>query len=398
MKNRWFVTLAMITLFVSSFPFAMGWLPIGAFIPRFAFLVYALFAYPFVLQSRQFVFLCLYFLYIYVASIFVGVRLEIAGFFANFMEMGIPIVAMTVLHRQNISRNYESIGYFSLSTTFITIIASLYVLTFLFPDAIRAIVGMVANGESVTSLFRMGVADYSTAAMVMAMPCVLVGLYKNTRSIRKRNLCIVGIGISFLFMYLAAVTTTFYITILLFCGALFVNHTKSVNKNLRTIVPTFVLLFVFLTPILLNFLSGVDNENISSRTSMIIDYQESGIYDDNDLGTRVQYYRLSLNSFLEHPIFGRANALVGGHAYILDCLGRYGILGTLLHVLLILFQCKISYSIVPNELKINYVLMALGLLALAFSKNLSGIGYWTFLFLYYPCILYLGKSRERNVG
>ena len=188
MKHRSYIYIAVIALFVSSFPLALGWFPFGSYVPRFVFMVFSLLMFPYVLGTRPFVFLCLYYIYLLVANFAVGKPVDFVGFSANFMEMAIPIITMTILIKLNRTKDFEMMGAFSMIMTFATILTSLYVLTYIDPTAIRALVGMMAIGDPITPYLRMGVADYSTAAMVMAMPCVMIALYKNTHNRSNRLL------------------------------------------------------------------------------------------------------------------------------------------------------------------------------------------------------------------
>lgn len=398
-KKNTFIYIAIITLLVSAFSFGLGWLQLGEFLPRLLFVIYALLIYPYIIQSRPFFYLFFYYFYIAFAHILAGVPMDFVGLIANFMEMGIPIIIMNILIRENNDKNYEIMGGVSLGMTFVTIIASLIVITYVDPYAIRNVVALVVGGESALPYFRMGVADYSMAAMVMAIPCILIGIYKHNHNKKTRMFCVLGSIIAVSFMYKASVTTTFLICLFLAISAILVNDKKTVKKNITTFIPLFIVIVLVGFPLLLDLLSNVVNEDIASRSAMLNEFQSSGTYDeDEDLGARIRLYGLSLTAFIRHPLFGNAAALVGHHAYVLDILGLYGLLGTILHFSFVISQCKMCYKIVPDGLKIYYLLMLLGVLALAFLKNIAGFNYWSFMFLYYPCILFLfGKGREKSI-
>ena len=163
------------------------------------------------------------------------------------------------------------------------------------------------------------------------------------------------------------------------------------NAALVLIIVFLMILIVF--PRVLSFFSSVLNDDVSSRSAMMYDLWSGFSYDESeDLGTRVGLYQLSIRAFIANPIFGNASAIVGGHNYILDRLGLYGIIGTALHFSFVIYQCKLSYRVVPERFKVYYLLILLSVFVLALLKNLSGFDYWTFMFLYYPCIFVWGEK------
>jgi hypothetical protein len=66
-------------------------------------------------------------------------------------------------------------------------------------------------------------------------------------------------------------------------------------------------------------------------------------------------YRLSFTTFLQHPLFGTflsGGGGVGGHSYILDILGRYGLLGATL--LYFMYRKIYYYFVAPFKDKPGY--------------------------------------------
>jgi hypothetical protein len=92
----------------------------------------------------------------------------------------------------------------------------------------------------------------------------------------------------------------------------------------------FVVLQTFISRLLIYLGDLTGSQTISDRLSALAGGQ-SGLEASED--NRIDLYRRSLTTFLKHPIFGTflsGGGGVGGHSFILDNLGHYGILGAVL--------------------------------------------------------------------
>ena len=83
---------------------------------------------------------------------------------------------------------------------------------------------------------------------------------------------------------------------------------------------------------ILNNLSGVFNsEVVSERLQQLSDYSlnEEGYFLEGDLDDRSELYKISLNSFLQSPLTGSSSAKIGGHSFVFDNMGAFGLIGIL---------------------------------------------------------------------
>ena len=107
---------------------------------------------------------------------------------------------------------------------------------------------------------------------------------------------------------------------------------------------------------------------------------------------RVDLYKISWQTFQNYPFFGNVEAPNGGHNYFLDRLAYYGIFGTMPLILFIYYNLKRAYYYIPVETRRIFLICIIGFVLLGFLKNMAGIDYWTYMFLYIPCILKLTEG------
>ena len=74
----------------------------------------------------------------------------------------------------------------------------------------------------------------------------------------------------------------------------------------------------------------VNNDTVAERLSnLAVFFTEGGQYIDGDIESRMNIYNSSIDAFFKSPIVGNSHAQVGGHSYILDSLGKFGLLGAI---------------------------------------------------------------------
>lgn len=115
------------------------------------------------------------------------------------------------------------------------------------------------------------------------------------------------------------------------------------SKQLIALVVVAVLMFTILSSVLSKFLAWlaevIGSETMSLRLKTLA-WGESG-RGDNDTN-RLELYQRSLMTFINNPIFGtflNGGRGIGGHSFVLDMLGQFGLLG----LLLLIFMYRTIY-------------------------------------------------------
>lgn len=112
-----------------------------------------------------------------------------------------------------------------------------------------------------------------------------------------------------------------------------------------------------------DFLSTVvDNSSFSTRfeyIATVLRGEEVSSKLENNAGTRYDLYLMSLEAFLENPLFGHwGNGSLGGHSYILDNAARFGIPGVL--SICIMYYTVYKFFLKPFKHNICYAYMLIG--------------------------------------
>ena len=176
-------------------------------------------------------------------------------------------------------------------------------------------------------------------------------------------------------------------------------------RRFKSFVFLFLIVFVFVlltsSNILLDFLSFLSrlsgNHLIYMKTSSLEDAIKGniGFFESSD---RFELFKLSLNSFLDNPIFGHgayytvSNGIVGCHSSLVDDLARFGVIvGLLVFVSYFRF-----YKVFYVKTKIKYEVFCAAVLYLFFLVTNPVYNYGTMLsfFLIIPLFSYCNDSRK----
>ena len=162
--------------------------------------------------------------------------------------------------------------------------------------------------------------------LVLFTPVVLKDLLA-----KKKLLLIVLLAVMAYCIFRAEYTTAMLLFIVAFALSFIVN---SKNQVFRIFMIIAVVVFAISFESILEWAgSSVFDYSytMGRRLEMISDYNEYGEATD-DMGIRQYLYLLSLNAFLQNPLFGglvSSESKLGGHSEILDYLGHSGLVGIL---------------------------------------------------------------------
>lgn len=390
-----FTKIALATLFVTTFTLFLGWVHIGALIPQALFLVAALVMQPKVFASKTLVLYYIFFLYQFILGFFFCGESNIILWGSNFLSMAIPLAISSVLFTPQFKNDCRGISKYVLSVSFITVLLSIRVLI---TDGsalrITSMANSIGDWDTLYHFWRMGMADYAMAAMMMFMPVVLIYALKYSDARKHKFLLYAGIVTILVFLYLGQVTTTFVLCLLV--TVLSIIDTRNKTFSLLSILLMIVFVITSFTGILDYAVSLTSGSVMNDRFSSVASVASGEDLDEtSDAGLRWLLAMRSLNAFLSHPLLGNVSADIGGHNYFLDLLAKYGIVGCLPFFLLIKNQCKILLSFLSVNAKRFYLIILLFFILYGIVKNLSGTDYWNYLFIYYPAILVWLDSKNK---
>lgn len=393
-----YTKVALITLFVTTFTLFLGWVPIGVLIPQGLFFVVAFSMHPEAFGSKTLVLYYMFFAYQLLFGILGGSSYDVTILGARFLGMVIPLHMSTVLYSRKYQKDSRDISKFVLVTAFVTILLSIRVLI---NDGNALRVASMANStgdwEVLYGYWKQGMASYDMAAMMLFMPVVLIYRLKTNAKGYEKLFLWTGIIITIIFMYLGQVTTTFIlclmVTILSFLNI------KNRSVAILSIGLMLAIIVISFTGIMDWFVSITGEGSMNERFSSVAAVAHGGTLDEeSDAGIRWGMIGKTISSFISSPLFGSSAAVTGGHNYFLDMLAKYGVIGCLPFLLMIKNQFSIIYSCLSAESKRYYLIILIGFITLGVIKNMSGIEYWNYIFIYYPAILIWFDSKKQIKG
>ena len=398
--SKLFLYFSLLILFLTGFPLAQGWLPIGDFRPRVLFLLVALALYPKRFLSKDLIWLYLFFIYQTVAYLLSDTILEPINLLSRLMEYLVPIIIVpTALAIK--SNNYRIVGKYAVVTTILTVLLTLSVVS-LFPDIIRDMVTHSAwDGiDVVRNYWRMGVCSYSFALIMMCIPPILLQRFFLSQRRWEKILYILFCLLITYFVYVAQVTTTFFICLIMLFLVWFTRR-MSMKKTIIWVALLILLGLLSLNvllPLLLK-LFGVETEIGLHLLGMNQFLFEGGTVSNDAYAVdkRAELYEFSINAFIRHPLFGTITERIGGHNFGLDTLARFGLVGSLPLFLFFYNRFRITSSYMSETDKKLYLIIVIGFVALLFTKNVVGIDHWAYLFLYIPCFLRMTNTEKNRI-
>ena len=331
----------------------------------------------------------LFYLYVVIQSIVLGYGLDLITWFANFMDIALPIFLLQAAIKYDNNKTEKSLVRFSLGFIFLTIVLSIIVMA-KDPTALRYRQALVVMGEmsDAHQYSIQGLASYGFAAMVMCMPAVLISIYKSTVYKKIRLYSIVGIVLSLVFMWMGQTTTTLLICICLTFISFFVD--KNTSKGLFVGAAIFIFVVGFLGAPIIDAISPYTEGTAMETKFTNFSSQLHGGAIETEEGSvegRASLTALTLKVFIGNPIFGDSHGYIGGHNYFIDRFALYGIIGVIPFFVMLFYLYRSAIRYLPPNKRGIYQLIFLGFIALGLLKNMSGMDYWLFMFCFYPFIL-----------
>lgn len=380
--NAFFVA-ALLCLFLTSFPFAQGWISHGDFIPRAVFLAFVLLTRPNLFMTKDVFWLGLFFAYMFISG---GVS-SLVKVVAVIMEFLVAIVISNYVFTSKNNEHVRTMAWYAIIVTIIIMVSTSIVDT-MRPGIVREMVRFGYSDElGISKVYtRMGVCGYSFAMISMCMGPVFLHITRIQKHKLFYLICFVLVGY---FVYIAGITTC----LLIFVFMALVYYMNRNGNARRSLLPSILFIGlvayfsgVMIVELLMPLLEGT---TFYGHFAGLLEFygkstMETEIY---EVGDRVDLYKYSLATFTSNPIFGSAMGKIGGHNYFLDRLALFGIIGTAPLFVFLYYRFKAALEFIPSTAHTVYMICIIGFFMLGFLKNMSGIDYWIYLFVYIPCIL-----------
>ncbi len=397
MKNTIYILLAAVLMI--TFSLFLGWLPqVGKFIPKIAVLLYVVLFVPNLMRNKAFFCLSLFYMYVIIQSVAYGYGFDLITWVANFVDYALPVFLLQAAIKDDNEKTVRTLARFSTIFILTTIIMSIVVISNN-PVALREQQGMTVMGDTAAALQynKQGLASYAFAAMIMCLPAVLVSVFKTTNNKRVRLYSIVGIILSFVFMWMGQVTTTLLICISLAFISIIIKETTS--QSIIIGAALFILVIGLFGSSIIDVIAPYTEGTAMSDKFANFSSNLHGQGNETEEGSvegRMELTVLTLKVFGENPLFGDPQGFIGGHNFFIDRFALYGVVGVIPFFLMLyfLYGCVIRY--LPQNKRVIYKLIFLGFIALGLLKNMSGMEYWLFIFCFYPFILKYSSSFDKD--
>lgn len=283
---------------------------------------------------------------------------EIYGLLQN---MAYPVIGVTLV-RYDLPKTTKHLFWVLLLSYMVTALT-----TFIGCNAIPGVARLMASKEHLKEsgmdslIMNMNIGGFSYNYGWALMTTLLIMMIKEKNRYR-------WIEFAALVLFGLAIFASEYTTaIILYVVSLLLIFAPQVFKKRQFIVITILLSIIavanlFWVSQLLAYLADNYFEgDVSSRLqdlSAVLSGQGHDVSDTSDMAERQQVYSKSIEALLSHPFGAWDIKQVGGHSFVLDCIGRFGILGIIL--IIVSYRSIFKSFIKPfsNSSKYGFALFA----------------------------------------
>ncbi|KGX89982.1 hypothetical protein N781_08745 [Pontibacillus halophilus JSM 076056 = DSM 19796] len=263
-------------------------------------------------------------------------------------------------------------------TTILVIITSITTIWGLmrYPNAVRSLTSTSQDKDMQQTLYAMNISSFDfTYSLVIVLPLLFIMLLTRTKKYYPIWEKFIVFCISLLFL-VVIFNSKFLISYILL-GMSFLVSLFSVIRNTffsAILITISSILILFISPTLIVFMLDIISNNTDSlliinKIATVKQIIESG-YNLSLIGSRYDYFLLSFSSFVDSPIFGVGAyykdeyTLIGGHSQLMDDLARYGIVGFVLYMGLMIGFIrnninKLRHYKIKNAMFYSYVIFFL---------------------------------------
>lgn len=383
--------ILLISFLFLMIPFVTSWLGISNIVFVVILYTIAIYLYYPVALVDSFTFaLVLNLIYIVIKSVFeTSSIVNCLDDIKRFLPLIVSYIILCHIKLSKDKRFVRKLVYFMLILLFIRYVSAIIV-DLIFPNTARMIAGLGIENPSL--YYKIGAGSYSliNSGFLLILPL----LYYQKNSGGKGSKIIMGI---FLFVAIISTIVTNWATAVIFSllalliGGLIYSKVKK-SFILSIVLIIIALYFTLNINSLVNKVDSINfkNPELYSRLSDVI-YTLAGIEVEGDLSARRGLYSISINSINNNIITGSMNAPVGGHAFFIDYVARYGLIGFVLLTITYISVLKCSIQFIPKRYRDVYVFNFILYFAFGCVKNIIGYEFLLNLFVLGPLIMYIAE-------
>lgn len=247
--------------------------------------------------------------------------------------------------------------------------------------------------EDLTMFMQKGLVPYSLPhALPTLIPALVLVIKDSKNNLIIRVSSLVFLAASLVIVYLSQAAGAYLMTIFSLALAFIVNS-RGVRKNLNKLVilSMFILPFV-LVPSFTDTAMDVAEMFVSEDSDVYEKIEEvrtsnSGAETSGDIAYRGELLDKTLNTIIEHPLFGSRTKTYGNHNALLDRMAKLGLVGFLPLLMFLILTIKGTYKVIPEKGKIYYLIGVSAAVIMLLSKNQISWDQWFFLFYLLPVLI-----------
>lgn len=397
-KDFVFTVVAFIAIIFHTFPIIKGYIVLPQLTVMFLVSIFSIVLYPSSFVNSSTV--------VYLISIITIVFLILfkdsfdLGWFLTFLTYWLFVVSISNIYLY--TKNFEYINKLASTVLFITVITSILTLPHLFsnPFAVRDLImsGNAGDAESVRTGQRLGMISYGLLHSIPTLFPVLIYFIKKSEVFAHKLYW----GILLAILYYLTIKAGFATVIIL--STLIIIPSFLISSNLKKNIILLIITILLLLPILnldlvyngLNFIKPYFANSIMYKK--IDDIQTTLVIGEaGHVALRGSLYLNSWETFLREPLFGSSKFnSAGGHAFLLDFLAWFGLIGTLPIVIFFSLHFKRIFQVIEADKKIYYFLALIPFIILSFTKGTPFYEQILFVFIVIPGLLVRPIDKDLN--
>lgn len=385
---------------IVTFTLVQGYVAIGFAFPMLLVIFMSLILYPKAFLKLQYAFLFYYFI---ILCIFFMLGHNLPDIRWSILEIITPLSSLTLATVFLYNKDFIGIKIVTIVGLTIIIISSILTLPIVInePDTLRMMVLYSTEGdyESINKLYKSGIASFG---MVHALPFLfplLIYKMKNTNKLLFRIGYLATVAIPFYMLVKASFGVPIILSTLAIAVSIILSEKKRSNILLAVALSAFLILLAD-SDLVVSGLRSIQpiftDTAIDEKISDIVVSIETG-GSRGQVGGRKVLYQMSWLTFFENPLFGSLDKDdAGGHAFLVDRLAYFGLVGAIPLIFFFYLAFREHYLIIEKPQRAYYLISISQFVFLVVTKNIVGIEYFLYLFVFLPGLCLSEKSPLPN--
>jgi hypothetical protein len=375
-----------------------GYFGVRDWIPGFVVLGLSLVVCPKSWFCKETLILLLYLL-VLVGFSLIGHTLTDLRWIAN--EIMPPLICLTIINLFLQKEDYAGLRLVTVLGLLIIVVTSLMTIPILLkdPDAVRKVVELgVGKGDAafVSLSHKRGIASFGLVSSLPFIFPMLVYCVKAERRIMLKGLYLFTIAVTYLLLLKASIATPLIMSTMAILFSVIVTSNRGRNIVIGIII-SLMLMFLLNERLVIEGLRTI--QPMFSRTIIEtkIDDIVLSLKKDKVQGSvsRSKLTVMSWNSFVKNPLYGGLDKKsAGGHAYFVDRLAYFGLVGAVPFFLYLYFTFRRHYALIDSKMKIYYLVGIFLFVLMGLVKNIGTVESFIYLFILLPGLCLINKKES----